>query len=252
VSFSVSADAYDRFMGRYSVQLGPQLTAFARVADGQRALDVGCGPGALTAQLVALLGADAVAAVDPSEPFTAAVRERLPGVRVETAPAEHLPFADGAFDATLAQLVVPFMRDAATGLAEMRRVTREGGVVAACAWDHAGGRSPLTTFWRAANELEPGARNENAMAGVRAGHLAELLEATGLDDVEATELTARLEHTSFEGWWAPFDLGVGPVGAYLAKLDAERVAAIRSRCRELLGDGPFEVTAIAWAARGRA
>jgi SAM-dependent methyltransferase len=234
------------------VQLSAQLADFAGIEAGQRALDVGCGPGALTTELVARLSPAAVAAADPSEPFTAALREREPGVRVETAPAERLPFADDDYDATLAQLVVPFMKDPAAGLSEMRRVTREGGVVAASAWDHAGGRSPLTTFWRAANELQPGARNENTMAGVREGHLAELLEAAGLHTVEATELTASLDHATFDDWWAPFGLGVGPVGAYVAKLGDEQFAAIRARCQELLGDGPFTVTATAWAARGSA
>jgi ubiquinone/menaquinone biosynthesis C-methylase UbiE len=94
------------------------------VCDGQRALDVGCGPGALTAELVSRLGAVAVAAVDPSEPFVAAARERHPGVQVLRASAEHLPFPDRTFDASLAQLVVHFMSDPVAGLAEMARVTR--------------------------------------------------------------------------------------------------------------------------------
>ncbi|MEP7225039.1 MAG: class I SAM-dependent methyltransferase, partial [Actinomycetota bacterium] len=143
MSFTVAADAYDRFMGRYSVLLAPQLAALADVVVGQRVLDVGCGPGALTTELVRRLRPAAVTAVDPSEPFVAAARERHPGVRVERASAEHLPFADQAFDAALAQLVVHFMADPVAGLREMARVTRKHGVVAACVWDHAGGQGPL-------------------------------------------------------------------------------------------------------------
>src|ERR687897_694836 len=127
-------------MGRYSVPLAPQLADLASIAAGQRAIDVGCGPGALTAELVARLGAGAVAAVDPSEPFVAAARERHPGVSVQQAAAEELPFEDGAFDASLAQLVVHFMADPLAGLRELARVTSKGGIVAACVWDHAGGR----------------------------------------------------------------------------------------------------------------
>src|SRR5919198_5520549 len=104
MAFDVAADAYDRFMGRYSVQLSPQLADLARIEPGLRVLDVGCGPGALTSELVGRLGADAVSAVDPSEPFVAAARERLPGVSVRLASAEALPFADDRFDAALAQL----------------------------------------------------------------------------------------------------------------------------------------------------
>ena len=140
MTFAVAADSYDRFMGRYSVLLAPQLAAFAGVAPGQRVLDVGCGPGALTTELVRLLGPDEVTAVDPSEPFVAAARERHPGVTVEQAAAEALPFADDSFDAALAQLVVHFMTDPVAGLQEMARVTRGGGLVAACVWDHGGGR----------------------------------------------------------------------------------------------------------------
>ena len=151
MSFAVSADAYDRFMGRYSVLLAPQLAALAGVVVGQRVLDVGCGPGALITELVSRLGPAAVTAVDPSEPFVAAARERHPGVNVERASAEHLPFADQAFDAALAQLVVHFMADPVAGLREMARVTRKQGIVAACVWDHAGGQGPLSVFWEAAH-----------------------------------------------------------------------------------------------------
>lgn len=151
----MGADAYDRFMGRYSVPLAPKLADLAAVAAGQRVLDVGCGPGALTAELARRLSPDAVAAVDPSESFVAAARERYPGVDVRRAPAEELPFDDETFDAAVAQLVVHFMSDPVVGLGEMARVTRGGGVVAACVWDHAGGRGPLGLFWEAAREIDP-------------------------------------------------------------------------------------------------
>ena len=127
MSFTAGADAYDRFMGRYSVPLAPQLANFAMITVGQRVLDVGCGPGALTAELVRQLGPDAVSAVDPSEPFVAAVQQRHPGVSVQRAAAEQLPFGDQAFDAALAQLVVHFMADPVRGLREMARVTRKRG-----------------------------------------------------------------------------------------------------------------------------
>ena len=134
MSFEVDADAYDRFMGRYSARLAPAFGDFAGVHTGQTALDVGCGPGALTAELVRRLGPDSVAAVDPSERFAAAARERHPGVDVRLSSAEDLPYPDGTFDATFAQLVVHFMADPVAGLAEMARVTRPDGVVAACVW----------------------------------------------------------------------------------------------------------------------
>jgi ubiquinone/menaquinone biosynthesis C-methylase UbiE len=252
VSFDVAADAYDRFMGRYSVHLAPQLADLAGVEPDQRVLDVGCGPGALTAELVDRLGAASVSAVDPSEPFVVAVRERLPGVDVGLAPAEDLPFDDGAFDAALAQLVVHFMRDPVRGLGEMARVTRAGGVVAACVWNHASGDGPLATFWQAARDLDLNVVDESNLAGAREGHLAELFGQAGLREVEQHVLEVRVEHATFDEWWEPYTLGVGPAGSYVAGLDEEARARLRERCRESLPPAPFVQTARAWAARGLA
>jgi SAM-dependent methyltransferase len=250
MSFAVAPDAYDRFMGRYSVPLAPKLADFASVAAGQHVLDVGCGPGALTTELVRRLGPAAVSAVDPSEPFVAAARERHPGVSVQRAAAEDLPFGDEAFDAALAQLVVHFMADPVAGLREMARVTRVDGVVAACVWDHAGGQGPLSLFWEAARQLDPDVEDESERAGAREGHLAQLFEAAGLKEIEESVLAANVEHQSFDEWWEPFELGVGPAGAFVGALDEVRQAELRALCRELLPAAPFAPPARAWAARG--
>ena len=250
MSFIVGADEYDRFMGRYSAPLAPTFAELAAVHAGQRALDVGCGPGSLTAELVRRLGPGAVSAVDPSEPFVAAARERHPGVSVQRAAAEELPFEDRVFDAALAQLVVHFMADPVAGLREMARVTREDGVVAACVWDHAGGRGPLSVFWQAARDLDPRVEDESSLAGAREGHLSQLFEEVCLREIEDCAVSVSVEHPSFEEWWEPFTLGVGPAGSHAAGLDAERQARLRERCRELLPAPPFTFTAWAWTARG--
>ena len=250
VSFDVAADAYDRFMGRYSIRLVAQMADLAGVRSGQRVLDVGCGPGALTTELVSRVGPGGVSAVDPSEPFVAAARARNPGADVRLASAERLPFPDGTFDAALAQLVVHFMADPVAGLTEMARVTRPDGVVAACVWDHAGGQGPLGVFWQAARELDPEVHDESQLAGAREGHLAELFEAAGLREIQETTMSAALEHPSFEEWWEPYTRGVGPAGAYVAGLDPGKRAQLLEICRGLLPNGPFQVTARAWAARG--
>ena len=246
----MGAGAYDRFMGRYSAPLAPQFADLAAVDAGQRVLDVGCGPGALTTELVKRLGPGNVSAVDPSEPFVAAAHERHPGVDVHPAAAEELPFDDRAFDAALAQLVVHFMSHPTAGLREMARVTRDDGVVAACVWDHAGGRGPLGVFWQAARELDPEVEGESQLAGAREGHLGQLLRSAGLHEIEESELSVSVEHPSFEEWWEPFMLGVGPAGSYAAGLDAKRQAQLRDLCREMLPSAPFVLTALAWAARG--
>jgi SAM-dependent methyltransferase len=252
VSFAVPPESYDRFMGVYSVQLAPQLADLAGVEPGRRVRDVGGGPGALSTEHVARHGPAAVSAVDPSETFVAAARERLPGVAVERASAEQLPFPDDSFDAAIAQLVVHFMSDPVAGLAEMGRVTRTGGVVAACVWDHAGGQGPLSEFWDAARVLEPEADDESGLPGARDGHLRELFEAARLDEVEDTTLTATVQYQAFEDWWEPYTFGIGPAGAFVAALSPDRRNELRERCRERLPSAPFTITARAWAARGLA
>jgi SAM-dependent methyltransferase len=249
-SFAVPADAYDRFMGRYSVLLAVPFADLAGIAAGQRVLDVGCGPGALTAELVDRVGASSVAAVDPSEPFVAAARARNTGVDVQQAAAEELPYPDASFDAALAQLVVQFMADPTAGIAEMRRVTRPDGVVAACVWDHAGGQGPLSPLWDAARDLDPGVQGEGRFVGTHQGDLARLFEEAGLREVEETALSVGVEHPTFEEWWEPFTLGVGPAGVYVKGLDSERREALRERCRATMPEPPFVLTAQAWAARG--
>ncbi len=253
VGFSVAPDAYDRFMGRFSIPLAPVFADFARVTAGQRTIDVGCGPGALTGVLVERLGADAVTAVDPSEPFAAAVEARHPGVVVRCASAEALPFADAEFDAALAQLVVHFMGDPVCGLREMARVTRAEGMVAACVWDHGpDGRGPLGPFWDAARQIDPSLAGESSRAGTTYGHLAELFVQAGIRPTEVGTVAVDVAFDGFDEWWEPFPLGVGAVGGFVARLPPEGREELRARCAARLPGGAFTVSATAWAVCGAA
>jgi SAM-dependent methyltransferase len=255
-TFQVSAEAYDRHVGRYAGSLAAELIAFAPVERGSRALDVGCGPGALTAVLAARLGATNVSGADPSEPFAAACRERVPAAEVVVAPAESLPFSTDAFDAAFSQLVVNFMNDAPAGVREMARVTRPGGVVASCVWDYSGEMTLLRAFFDAAREVDPenGARADEGvvMPWCREGELAELWRDAGLDDVRFGSLVVSARYDDFEDLWSPFLAGVGPSGAYCTSLGGETRAALHDayRARLRVADGPFELTARAWAAAG--
>jgi SAM-dependent methyltransferase len=256
--FRVPADAYDRHVGRYSSQLASALLDFAGIEAGMRALDVGCGPGALTAELVERLGPGNVSAADPSEPFAATCRARQPDVEVVVASAESLPFADGVFDAALSQLVVNFMDDAEAGVREMLRVTRQGGVVASCVWDYAGEMELLRAFWEAAREVDPqrGAAGDEGvvMDWCGEGQLGELWRNAGALDVRSGPLLVRAGYADFDDLWDPFPAGVGPSGAFCQSLDQEGLGALREAYRRHLGvgSGPFELTARAWAAVGTA
>ncbi|GAB2858295.1 class I SAM-dependent methyltransferase [Nocardioides pacificus] len=248
MSFTVAADAYNRFMGRFSEPLAALFVGRAGVRPGQRALDVGCGPGAMTSVLTEWLGAAAVTAVDPSASFVAAARQRHRDVAVVSAVAEELPFADDSFDLTAAQLVVQFMSDPVAGLHEMARVTRPGGTVAACVWDHDGGSGPLALFWQAVRDLDPAALGEGDRPGTREGDLVRLFADAGLPAPLGDRLTVEIEVGSFEEWWEPFTLGVGPAGDYVASLAPDRRDALATRMAGLLPAKPFTVRATAWYA----
>ena len=255
-SFRAPAAAYDRFVGRYSPELATALIGFAGVQPGMRVLDVGSGPGALTAALAERVGPVNVSAAEPSEPFAEACRARVPGVEVVVAGAEALPFPDSRFDATLSQLVVNFIPEAVAGVREMARVTRAGGIVASCVWDYGGGMTFLRAFWDAAREIDPdggGAADEaSVMRWCAKGDLVELWKQCGLHDVRDGELVVTGAYGSFDDLWSPLPTGVGPAGAYTKSLDSERQTALHDALRRRLGvaEGPFELTARAWAAAG--
>ncbi len=253
-AFAVSADAYDRFMGRYSAPLARRTIELLGLAGDERVLDVGCGPGALTAALADAVGAERVAAVDPSPGFAAACADRIPGADVRVAGAEELPFRDGEFDLAVAQLVLHFVSDGPAAVGELRRVTRRGGRLAATVWDQDGGMTMLRTFWDAAVALDPSAPDERELPHVRKGELAELWRAAGLADVEEGVLHVEAAYDDFDDFWRAFLGGVGPAGAYLVSLEEERRAVLRDEVRRRLGDptGPFSLGAAAWYAVGRA
>jgi SAM-dependent methyltransferase len=242
-------------MGRYSGGLAKELIAAAGIKAGDRVLDVGCGTGKLTGELVSMLGADHVSAVDPSPSFVAAVREAYPGVTVQEAAAEAMPFADATFDVALAQLVVNFMKDAHAGVGEMRRVTRSGGTVAAAVWDYGNGMTLLRKFWDAAAATDPGSdpQDELNMRYATAEELAALWTAVGLVEVTTSSAEVAAAYQNFEDLWFGFAAGIGPAGAYAVSLDDPGREGLKSELRQRLGvgDEPFQLSARAWVVVGR-
>ncbi len=250
--FFHDAEAYERFMGRYSRPLAHEFARAAGVAAGEAVLDVGCGPGALTCRLAEIVGPERVAATDPSPPFVGACRGEVPGADVQVASAERLPFADGTFDCSLAQLVFHFVGDQAAAAAEMARVTRPGGRVAACVWDFTGGMTMLRSFWDAVREVDPAAPDEVDRFGGRAGELAALWSETGLEQVVDGSLVVSSRYSDFDELWQSFLGGVGPSGSHLASLDETTRNAVRDAFHRRVGSpvGSFSLTAHAWYTLG--
>lgn len=252
--FATPADGYDRYIGRYSHQLASDLIQMAGVRRGQRVLDVGCGPGALTTALVEVLAPDSVSAVDASEAYVEACRSRSPGADVRLGVAESLPFPDGEFDAVLAQLVINLLADDEVGVREMARVARPGGVVAAAVWARHG-MPLLEAFWDAAAAVarEGVARfGETGTVGYRRQQLGELWGRCGLANVSVGELTSTAVYEDFADLWAPIEAGVGRPGELCRSLEPEARERLHSEMHRRLGapPGEFRLTASAWWARG--
>jgi SAM-dependent methyltransferase len=250
---ALNPEGYEKIMGRFSRRLADPFLAFTGSSPGEKILDVGCGTGSMTAALARRGDHAAIVGIDVSQPYLdfARAHNKDPRVTFEIADASSLPFARGHFDRAICQLVLQFLPDPALAVTEMCRVVRPGGMVAACVWDFATGGGPLAAFWSAVRDLDPDAEDESGRAGTSEGHLVELFGAAGLDAVVPGKLTVTVPYGSFEDWWHPYTLGVGPAGDYVAALDPPAREALKAHCRERLPDGPFEIHASAWAARAR-
>jgi ubiquinone/menaquinone biosynthesis C-methylase UbiE len=248
MSFDVSGNAYDRFMGRYARELAPVFADFAGVHEGA-VVDVGCGSGILTEELARRVGAGKVAAADPS-PLLEACRERVPEADVRNGTAEDLPWPDVSFEAALAQLVLHFLDEPVVGLLEMQRVTRPGGVVAASSWNFP--QMPLLrTFWDSARSVVPAAPGETQYFD-SLEEFAELGPEARLDEVEVAALDVSIRYEGFPELWSTFELGVGPAGEFYATLPDDARRAIRDEYHTRLGSpaGSFDLPAQAWGLRG--
>ncbi len=253
-TFTGSGASYDGFMGRYSRLLAIQFADAAEIGEGQRVLDVGCGTGALTGVLVDRVGLASVAAVDPSPSFVSACTARYEGLDVRAGSAEAIPFDDASFDAAMAQLVLHFVSDPDLSIAEMTRVVRSGGVVAACVWDFEHGMEMLRAFWDAALTVDPAAPDEaQVLQFGRSGEVVELLVSAGLEGVVETTLEVESSYADFDELWSGFLAGIGPAGAYCVSRSTDQQTALRDELFKGLGEpsGAFTMKALARCATGR-
>lgn len=245
------ADAYERFMGRWSQRLAPLLVEFADVRDGDEVLDVGSGTGSLS--FAAEAAGARVTGVEASQAYIDyAGQHATDRVRFEVGDAVALPYPDGVFDKTLSLLVLNFLPDPAAALREMNRITHPDGLVAAAVWDYGRGMQMLRTFWDEAVALTPNAPDERHMPLTTQGALTALWQAQGLRDVEERPLTIAMDFSSFDDYWQPFLGRQGPAGAHVASLTDSTRQALQDRLRARLGNprGAFTLQATAWAVRG--
>jgi ubiquinone/menaquinone biosynthesis C-methylase UbiE len=260
-SFNVhDATGYDQLMGRWSRQLAPLFIDFAGLAKGEKILDVGCGTGSLTFALARFPDLEEIAAIDFSPVFVEAASRRNtdPRIKIRQADACALPFDNGAFDRALALLVLHFIPDAGKAVAEMRRVVRPGGVVAAVVWDHLGGMPGMRMMVDTVAALSEGGRQLRArycfQPMMQPGEMKHAFVEQGLAEVAETQIMIRMDYRNFDDYWAPIAAGEGPLGKYVAALDqAERArtdAAVRDAYEAGRPDGPRSFANIAWACRG--
>jgi SAM-dependent methyltransferase len=251
-----NADAYERFMGRWSRRLAPLLIRFGGLSHGERVLDVGCGTGSLSFTLAETDDLAAITGVDLTPGFLdfARARNTDPRVTFEHGDARALPFADNSFDRAFSMLVLHFIPDAPRAVAEMRRVVRPGGTVAAAVWDGYGGMPHLRMIWDIAAVLDPVLERPLFRPMMVPGEMEEAWRAVGLVDIEQTSLMIRVEFSSFEDFWSPFLLGEGPHGQYVVGLAEPARALLQEHARRAYlanrPDGPRSFVSVAWACRG--
>ena len=251
-----NARAYERFMGRWSVQLAPHFLDEVGMPEPRRVLDLGCGTGNLTRAVAERWPQCEVVGVDPSAPFVEAARERSTSfgrrVRFELGDADDLSLGADSVDAALALLVLTFVPDADRAVAQLRRVTRPGGVLAAAVWDYGERMQMLRTLWDAAARLDPTVvgQDEATMPLGRPGGLMDLWQRAGLEDVDGSRVTVSTDFEDFDDYWEPFLQGQGPAGVYVSGLPEAHRKALRDEVASTVGPGPFELSATAWWVRG--
>ena len=254
-----NAEAYERFMGRWSRLVAPLLADFTSVPNSGQVLDVGSGTGSLAFVIAQQKAGARIVGIDPSQEYIAYANSRngFPGrVQFQLGDAQELAFASATFRGSLSLLVFNFIPYPAKALREVRRVTQAGGRISAAVWDYGDGMAMLRAFWDAAVSLDPAAEklDEKHMPLCRAGELSQLWKQAGLDQIHEQPLRIAMKFRSFADYWDPFLLGQGPAGAYVRTLQQNRLQALREALQRRLSiaheRNAFTLPARVWAVRG--
>ncbi len=254
-----SGDAYDPFMGRWSRRAADRFIEWLAPTGKRSWLDVGCGTGALTQAILSKADAASVRGLDPSPVFVQHARDQASDPRAEfqVGDATSIGAEDASFDYVVSGLVLNFVPDAKKGLAEMRRVTVQRGVVAGYVWDYGTGMQMLRFFWDAASEIDPEAAELDEgrrFPMCRPEVLEKLWWEAGLSRVRVQPIDVSTVFSDFEDYWSPFLGGQGPAPTYVSGLSDDK----RTRLRQLLQErllteavaGRILLSARAWAVHG--
>lgn len=253
------AEAYERFMGRWSRLVAPRLVDFTDLPERGRILDVGSGTGSLAFAIAERKREARVVGIDPSQEYVAYAMSRNPfpdRASFEVGDAQQLHFPDASFDAAVSLLVFNFIPDSKKALLEVSRVTKPGGKLSAAVWDYGAGMQMLRAFWDAAVHIDPGAEklDEKRMPLCRAGELSTLWRQGGLGDVREHPIDINMRFESFADYWEPFLLGQGPAGSYVRGLDRDKLQALRNEVKRRLScsveSAPLVLPARVWSVRG--
>lgn len=254
-----SGAAYEPYVGRWSRLVAREFLNWLAVPAGKRWLDVGCGTGALSKTILAHAAPSAVMGIDPSASYIAFARAQGLDGRVSfmVGDARSLPAEAGRYDAVVSGLVLNFVAEPDQALAEMVRVVRPGGMVAAYVWDYAGGMQLMRYFWAAAVALDPAAlefdEGRRFFPLCQPDPLADLFNVAGLRQVRICAIDVPTVFRNFDDYWSPFLGGQGPAPGYAMSLSEDRRAALRERVRASLPvapDGSIPLIARAWAVHG--
>jgi ubiquinone/menaquinone biosynthesis C-methylase UbiE len=254
--------AYEKFLGRWTKELAPRFLDFATFPDEGPMLDIGTGTGSLAFAMAARWPSRNILGIDVAEPYIAYARAQFKGKcpQFEIGDAMALPYDDGTFAGTAAQLVLNFVPNAIAAVSEMRRVTCSGGTIAAAVWDFRGGLVYQRLFWDTTASIDPkaGDTRDRLFSGELAlpKGLPNLFRAAGLNEVQQNSLTIRMKYACFDDYWRPLLGGQGPVGTYVASLGGDLRLKIEDAVRRAYcsgsPDGERSLTATAWAVRGTA
>jgi SAM-dependent methyltransferase len=250
--------AYQGYIGRWSRRVAERFVPWVDVVRGGTWVDVGCGTGVLTRTIVELASPASVVGVDPSTGFLRTARASVRDSRVEFVEGSGgaLPLLDESSDAVVSGLVLNFIPDVGAALADMRRVAKREGTVAAYVWDYGGEMQLLRRFWDAAVALDPSAAELDEAVRTplcRPEALEQAFGAAGFDEVEVAGIEVPTVFRDFDDYWNPFLGGAGPAPGYVVSLGDDARERLRDRLFDTLPrepDGTIELIARAWAVRG--